>query len=146
MDWQDLKGGFSIASVASKHSVDEAMLELCERIRIDVIPKNEKVDWDHLRVELWADSGRIIVFPSSITSSGRIEKAGCQVVFSTLLERYEKLADSDLDDNAFKTALLEEEKSWIERFLVAARKVGLNGERVRFWDSEGEQPIRETMI
>ncbi|GIW80232.1 MAG: hypothetical protein KatS3mg105_2039 [Gemmatales bacterium] len=76
MDWQELKGNFSMATVESGDSIDQAMSEFCRRIREKVIPGNDGVAWDYLRVEFWPDSGRMIVFPASSSSSERIEKAG----------------------------------------------------------------------
>lgn len=64
MDWQNLKGGFSMATVAEGEPLGVAMREFCNQISTQVIPKNEGVDWDHLRVEFWPDSGRMIAFPS----------------------------------------------------------------------------------
>jgi hypothetical protein len=146
MDWQELKRNFAMATVKPGASVDQAMIEFCEHIKARVIPMNDGLDWDYLRVEFWSDSGRMIVFPSSSSGSDRIEKSGCQVVFSDLLSEYERLADSNLDDEAFTAALLSEEKLWIDRFLGAARTVSLSGNHIQFWDGDGEQPICDEQI
>ncbi|MES2793023.1 MAG: hypothetical protein V4719_25650 [Planctomycetota bacterium] len=144
MEWQQLKNNVSMATVKSGDSIEQAMIELCQHIKSRVIPSNAGIDWDYLRVEFWPDSGRVIVFPSSSSNSDRIETAGCQVVFGTLLVEYERLADSDLDDNAFVDALLQEERMWIERFLDSARKTGLSGNHIQFWD--GERCISDAQI
>jgi len=141
MEWQALNSSFTMAAIGSGESIEQAMTEFCQQIKDYVIPKNDGIAWDCLRIEFWSDSGRIIAFPSSTSISSRIEKAGCQVVFADLLAQYEQLADSDLDDDAFVAALLEAERDWIEKFLDAARQVSLTGYRFQFWDGEGESPI-----
>jgi hypothetical protein len=146
MEWQEINNGFAMATVGSGDSVEDAMMQLCERVARDVIPMNRDVDWDYLRVEFWADSGRIIVFPASTSMADRIEKAGCQLVFEDLLSRYEELADSDISDDEFTERLLAEEKTWIERLLTAARRSRLQGLRVIFWDAEDEQAVQDVVI
>ena len=128
-----------MATVAPGESLDQAMADFCQHIKDTVIPRNTGVAWDYLRVELWSDSGRIIAYPASSSSSERIEKAGCQVVFGDLLAEYEQLADSELDDNDFEAALFKVEQKWAGRFLEAARHVGLSDTSMRFFS--GEQPL-----
>jgi hypothetical protein len=146
MEWQELKSNFSMATVHSGESINQAMIDLCHLIKAKIIPSNKDVDWDCLRAEFWSDSGRIIIYPSSSSRPDRIEKAGCQVVFMDLLSEYDLLADSRLDDDAFVAALHRAENMWIERFLGACQKVGLSGIRIQFWDGEGDSPLREETI
>ena len=146
MEWQVLKSGFTMAKVELNESIDEALTELCQHIKQHVIPKNDGVSWDCLRIEFWADSGRIIAFPSSTSNPDRIEKAGCQVVFADLLAQYEHLADSDLGDDAFSAALRSVEREWIKKTLVAAEHVSLTGNRFQFWDGEGERLIWDKQL
>ena len=65
MEWHDHKSGFSTATVSEGEPLDAAMHEFSSRIRVDVLPKHESVDWDYIRVEFWPDSGRIIAFPAN---------------------------------------------------------------------------------
>jgi len=146
MEWQDLKCGFSMATVAEGEPLEIAMREFFKRIEADVLPKNEGVDWNYIRVEFWADSGRMIAFPASRTKNERIEKAGCQVAFEELLAQYEELADSDMEDEAFTAALIDVERTWIERFVAAARESGMSGQQIQFWDGDGEKAILEVVI
>ena len=146
MEWQELKNSFTMATVKPSESIEQALTELCQHIKQHVIPKNEGIAWDCLRIEFWADSGRIIVFPSSTSKSDRIEKAGCPVVFADLLAQYERLADSGLDDDAFVAVLLGVEREWIDKLLDAARHVSLTGNRFQFWDGEGERPILDKQL
>ena len=146
MDWQDLKNNYSMATVGSGDSIRQAMADLCERIKAKVIPANSGIGWDCLRVEFWSDSGRIIIFPTSSASAARIEKAGCQIVFIALLSEYNRLADSEIEDDAFVAALHREEEKWIKIFCEACRDVGLSGIRLQFWDGGGEVALRDEYI
>lgn len=146
MEWHDHKSGFSTATVSEGEPLDAAMHEFSSRIRVDVLPKHEGVDWDYIRVEFWPDSGRIIAFPANSSRNERIEKAGCQVIFDELLNEYEELADSDMGDEAFSAALMNGEHKWIERFVAAAKDGGLSGRQVQFWDGDGEAAIRVVAI
>ena len=146
MDWQELSNGYSLATVSAGEALDVPMRGLCTRIREHVIPRHEDANWDHVRIELWSDSGRIIAFPSSSADRRRSEKAGCQVVFEALLAEYEGLADSELDDEAFASALLDVERKWIERFLAAASATGLTGMQLQFWSSDGTSLIQAVAV
>ncbi|MBI1322249.1 hypothetical protein GC170_03545 [bacterium] len=141
MKWQALNYNYMMATVESGESIEPAMAEFCQQIKDYVIPRNDGIAWDYLRVEFWPDSGRMIAFPSSNSISGRIEQAGCLVVFARLRLQYERLADSELEDQEFVAALHEAERDWITTFLDAARQVSLTGYRFQFWDGDGESPI-----
>lgn len=141
MNWHESKGGFLATTVESSGSIGQAMNALCTQIKEKIIPANREVLWDYLRVEFWPDSGRVIVFPALISKLTRVEKAGCQVIFIDILNAYERLADSNLDDDAFEVELLREEKRWIGDFLSAAHDAGISGLRIQFWDGDSEEPI-----
>ena len=80
---------------AGSSSRADAMTELWEIVANEVLPQNEGVDWDYVRTEFWTDSGRIIVFPAASGIEQRIEKVGCQMIFSELLSAYDQLAAAD---------------------------------------------------
>lgn len=119
---------------------------MCSHIASDVLPRNNEVGWDYLRVELWSDSGRIIVFPSSTNLRERIDDAACQIVFDKLLQLYEQLADSNIDDDEFTRLIEVEEGKWVTRFLEAARKSELRGYRVIFFSGNGEECLEDTIV
>lgn len=144
MEWHDIEGGFSMATVAEGEPLEIAMREFCEKIRADILPTHKGVDWNYIRVEFWSDSGRMIAFPASSSTNERIEKAGCQVVFEELLAQYQQLADSDMEDAAFTATLIDVVHSWIQRFVAAARETGMMGQQIQFWD--GEEAILEVAI
>lgn len=146
MKWEELKGGFSMAKVAEGEPLYGAMVGFCNRIREKVLPQQEGVEWDCIRIEFWPDSGRMIAFPSKTLQMQRIEKFGCQVVFEELLHQYEELADSELSDDVFTSALTEIEAGWIECFISAAKLEGLGGLHIQFWDCDGESPIRAIVV
>ena len=146
MDWQNINSGFSMAVVQSGNSILDAMRDLCTQLKNVVVPLNESVVWDHVRVELWSDSGRFIVFPAQGKVNSRIEKAGCQIVFHDLLDQYESIADSELSDDEFARELTSLERIWIEEFLTAARAAGLGDRRFVFWDGGGEKCLLDVSL
>ena len=144
MTWQE-EGNYVTANVGPGAPTRQAMTDFCNCIVKTVIPRNAGIPWDCLRVELWPDSGRIIAFPSSSSKSERLEKSGCVVVFSDLLAEYERLADSELDDEEFTRALTQTEMAWMAEFLSAASEV-LRGHRVQFWSGDFEQPVHDEWV
>ena len=54
---------------AGSMPVNEAVRELWRKYIDDGAPINTDVGWDHLRVETWLDSGRIILFPAARLAS-----------------------------------------------------------------------------
>lgn len=144
MEWQYSTSGDSTGRVPVGSSLPESLNQMCSHISSDVLPSNDKVEWDYLRVELWLDSGRIIVFPASTKSRYRIEKAACQIIIDEVLQRYEQLADSDIDDGEFTGIMEVEEQKWIQRFLEAARKSQLRGYRIIFFSGGSETHLEDT--
>ncbi len=143
MEWYEFKNGYFQATVSVETSVNEAMVELCKKIHDIVIPYNTGVNWNYIRIEIWADSGRFIAFPASTSCKDRIDKAGCQIVFSGLLLQYEQLADSDANDDVFQSELAEVVNRWIDNCITAAKSTGLVGYCVRFYDTDLDIPLCE---
>ena len=145
MEWENADGVATLM-VSIEAPLGTSINQLCERIKSDLIPENEGVSWDHLRLEIWGDSGRILVFPASTSQSDRIEKSVCQVVFEKLLGEYEELADSEVDDDEFTDRWKAITQSWAERVVEVAQSTELRGTRFIFWDAEDEQPIQDIVI
>ena len=57
--------------------------------------------WDAIKVEIWADSGRIIIFPGVAGKAYRDEEFCLEVHVASLFDFFEQLSDSDIDDDAF---------------------------------------------
>ena len=124
----------------------DAAVEMWKLFNGDIVEKNRGVEWDFIRVEFWADSGRVIVFPASSRSVERIEKAGCQIVFPALLESYEELADSEISDAEFSEKLVEIEAKWAEDIADAAQGSGLSQVCIEFWDADADAPFNKATL
>jgi hypothetical protein len=127
------------------NSVTDAMQLICKRINDTVIPAHTGIMWDYMRVEFWPDSGRIIAFPAMLGKSERIDQVVCQGVFADWLAYYNDMADSDLTDDAFAAALVNEERQWCDLFLQAARNEGLSGFSISFFDS-ADTPLLHAVV
>ncbi|MBI2422017.1 MAG: hypothetical protein HYV27_04235 [Candidatus Hydrogenedentes bacterium] len=123
-----------------------ALVEMWRIVAAEILPENKSIDWDHLKIEFWADSGRIIVYPASSKSLTRIERAGCQVIFPSLLESYEKLADSDISDLEFSERYELFTDEWTNAILRAAEQIRLPGVALRFWKSEEDVHFKEVTL
>ncbi len=146
MRWFDIHGGFQTATIAFGESIDDAMAEMFRLLKERTIPANSEVRWDHLRIELWPDSGRVIAFPALSTVVDRVEKEGCQLVFDDLARGYDRLADSELADDDFEEAIVSMERAWMERLVQAALRHGMNGVRLKFWSSSSGTDIGELQV
>jgi hypothetical protein len=69
--------------------------------------------WDHLRLEIWADSGRVIVFPARSPFRERIDNVCFQLEVPRLLRLFEEL-DGD--------ALYAQVSALEKRIVALARK------------------------
>ncbi len=104
MEWEELKGYFT-GECHVVGRIDVAMECLCDKLGSDVLPMSENVDWDYVRIEVWADSGRFIAYPAKASSKSRIDKAGCQVVFDELASRIaelDKLLEEGMSDEQYE--------------------------------------------
>lgn len=133
-------------AIASFTAIDECLEELWKFFVSEILPRNEGVNWDFVRVEIWLDSGRIIVFPASSGAQSRIEISGCQVVFPSMLEDYERLADSSLGEMEFTQSVCDLERMWVNLAIAAARRIGLSHVRLSFWIAEGDYAIHDEFL
>ena len=58
--------------------------------------------WDHLRIEIWEDSGRIIFFPAKNGLEERVDQVCVQLHCEELKNDIYKLDSSDLSDIEFE--------------------------------------------
>ncbi len=124
----------------------EAMKELWDLVDTELIPQNEGIQWDYIRIEFWPDSGRVIVFPGIKGSDKRIEKAGCQIVFEELLSTYEVLADSGIDDDQFTERLASIQGDWASELLQSAKDANLTNLCLSFWGAEADHAFLEVEL
>ena len=109
-----------------------------------VVAANRDVRWDVVRVEIWADTGRVLVFLSNVAFDKRIEKAGLCLIIPALQVRYEKL--ERLDEELFEAALTTEIKELADDILATARSArmvqGLPSSPipVEVWETEEDAP------
>jgi hypothetical protein len=119
----------------------------------DAAPLNADVSSDHLRVEIWLDSGRIILFPSPSPFRYRVEKAMCEIICPDLLVSYEETAASNLSDDEFdswanqaieKVAGLVSESA---KDVKLPERLGRPEVRIRYFASAGESgPLKEEVL
>lgn len=131
MKWQRTVSGASRTEIYSLDAQEIAPLvaftELWRFVELTILPLHTNVNWDHLRIEIWAETGRFIVFPASSQSRFHIRKAVCQVVFAALLQESEaidaRFPDDDFsgEEGDFERTILEMETRWIGVAEVAAR-------------------------
>ena len=133
-------------------SLSAAFDEVRRKLAADVLPKHKPSDWDCLRVELWPDSGRLILYPGSTNSSTRSEKAGCELVVQALLDFWESLADAEIGDDDFSLRVRNEERRYAELMLHAwdQKQSVLESAprpiRVLFFDAEASTPFLESVL
>jgi hypothetical protein len=137
MDWKYDRAGNCTAEVAGGHSESVAMKELCAQVAHYILPANRDVDWQYLRVEVWSDSGQIVVFPSKNVPNYRIERAACQLIFHQLSEWFSNLSQS-MDDEDLERIVRLKEQAYGDLFLEAAEDSELNGIRVLVFGPGGE--------
>ncbi len=133
--------------------VRDAARELWEKYLADASPQNIEIGWDHLRVELWLDSGRIILFPAISPFRRRIEKSACQITCPDVLNFYETLLEAGLPDKDFESQLARKENEIVELLSTTAReahlpeRLGRSEVRMCYYSYEGESgPIKEDVL
>ena len=153
MKWEtDSKGSpINYIGHARTSPLTEVVQELW-REYLDDAPINANVVWDHLRVEIWLDSGRVILFPTTSPFLHRVEKAMCQRVCSDLFAFYESLIEAGLSDEMFEAALNRKEQEVANVVSSAAEEAGLPKRlgrrevRIFYYGSNLEKPVKEQML
>ena len=155
MHWKisEAKGsGVDYVGDAGKASLKEAFRELWEKYVRDAMPLNACVVWDHVRVELWLDSGRVILFPAMSPFRKREEKAMCQITCPELINFYETLIEADLSDDKFEAAISEKEREIAETLCATAREISLpecigkHSVRVLYYGADLKRPFKEDVL
>src|SRR5690348_8301136 len=126
MVWKSNQSKSGEDYIGNAETASEAAKEMWPKFITDVLPKNLGIAWDHIRVELWLDSGRIIFFPAATPFRRRIEKSACQIGCRDTLEFYEKLIAANLPDSDFEQKLASKEKEIVEMISSTAREAGLH--------------------
>jgi len=122
----------------------EALSEMWKFFVTTVLPANAEVGWNCFRVEIWADTGRILLFPRDARSRERVERAGLCLVMRELRNKYEEL--ERLDESSFEAELAAELRALADEILAAARAArkvpGLpQGQvSVEVWEADEDAP------
>jgi hypothetical protein len=154
MRWEIHPKGSTIgyAGHAETVPITESVHELWRKYIDDAAPKNAETAWDHLRVELWLDSGRIILFPALSTNCFRIEKAACQLICPDLLNFYETLIKAKLPDEKFEIEITLKEMEVAEILSKSAKdahlpqKLGRPEINILYFGADVHKPIRKDTL
>lgn len=140
------------ATVQEDHLDRTTLQEIWKFFATTVLAENGGLAWDYIRVEFWPDSGHIAIFPASSSNANFVAKAFAYVVFERLLERYERLADSEMDDEQFSEEIARILATWTSASEAAAKSLDLANlagrslVRLRFYDAGEEQPLKEFVV
>lgn len=114
MEWKSDLAGSRVhfkaeADESSSERLAESFRSLFEKLRAEVLPAYEGSGWDHIRVEIWSDTGRIFAGPDA-SGAHLPERARCELSLPNLRRFWEDLADSDTEDDEFSRRAYEEER------------------------------------
>lgn len=107
-------------TILPEHSIESAAKEFWKTIPEEFFALNESIDWDRFRLEIWADSGRIICFPENQQLRKRIDKSLCELDVPALAARNEEILIENEDDEIAADRLQEEQQRYARAFLDAA--------------------------
>lgn len=137
---------------AEKSPINQAAQELWRKYIEDAASKNKEISWDHLRVEVWLDSGRIILYPAMSPFRQRIEKSACQISCPDLLESFNEMADSKKDDefDVWHTQAVDKVVSLVSKAAKEAglpEKLGCPEVKILYYSYSGESgAIKEDLL
>jgi hypothetical protein len=98
---------------------------------------DQKETWDHIRVEMWLDSGRVIAFPALEGTDERIDNVTCQVVWANVLREWDQLSGlCEVDNDAFEIEAERLEHRVVQTFAGAVRAHPV---KVIFYTADGKQ-------
>jgi hypothetical protein len=144
--------GVDDVGYAESTSLSVAAYELWRKYAQDAAPLNADIVWDYLRVEIWLDSGRIILFPTPSPFRYRVEKAMCQMVCPDLVRFYETLANASLPDEQLDLEIKRKEEEVANHVSDAGKKsklpeqLGRECVAVLYYGSDLQKPIKRDEI
>ncbi len=128
----------------------DALHEMWKFFATTVLPANAGVAWSCFRAEIWADTGRVLLFPYDAMRKERIEKAGLCLNIPELQDKYEEL--ESLDEDSFEAGLTAELRALADEILAAAQATksapGLVQDNipVEVWEAEEGAPTTTGLI
>ncbi len=102
----------------------------------EIEPNHNGIPWDYVRVEVWSDSSRLLLFPATNGVNKRIEKSGLQVVLRMWNTLWDQMDEDGVSDEEFTAAVRAEEAKVAKWLLEAAN--GVIGKRINVFS--GTQP------
>lgn len=140
------------AGYAESTPVTGAVSELWRKYIEEAAPKNAEIKWDHLRAEIWLDSGRVILFPAASPFRYRTEKAVCQIICPDLLASYEDMITAGLADDQFDAWANGATEKIVGLVSDAARqmnlpqRLGRPSVKILYYGADLEKSVREDNI
>lgn len=122
-------------------ALDEAMAVVAR----EVLPAHAAEDWEVLRVELWPDTARMLVYPATRAATDRIDRCMVQLTWPVLRRAWDRFEAADEEDEDEEARFEEVRDRFADAFVQAFARSGLRcaveifeyEERVR---SLGETP------
>lgn len=108
--------------------------------------------WNAIKIEIWADSGRIIIFPGVSGKADRDEEFCLEVHVASLFDFFEQLSDSDIDDEAFDDQVNGHVRGLIDRLSDGLENTLKNdstlrpSQKVAVEYSDGEEAIVQNSV
>lgn len=155
MQWNIHSNGSTVgySGYAEGTALVAAAVELWRKYVEDAAPKNAEIAWDHLRVEIWLDSGRVILFPSPSPFRNRVERAACQITFPEVLASYNEISGSAMSDDEFERWAKVTEMKIANLVSEAAKqahlpeRLGRPQVRITYYSCGGEEgPIKKELL
>ena len=101
---------FVTLRIANLASLPDALIEAAEVTvgRVLRLQADARKAWDYIRVEIWEDSGRLIIFPALSSSKRRVDVSGVQIICAELAQRVDALGKSGLGDDIYTREIEKE--------------------------------------
>lgn len=101
MNWDESRSGGIVLCQARVSDVDaDVIVEIWTKF-LALFNDKPSGKWDSIKIEVWADSGRIIIFPGVAGRADRDEEYCLEIRVESLFNFFEQISDSDIDDEAF---------------------------------------------
>lgn len=146
-DWVYWEAAFT-EMPATREALIDVFSELWSTFIAKAIPMHAPNTWEVCRVEIWLDSGKIVLLPSLRGSTRYTHNAACEVIVEDLRLKIEKVIFSN-EDPALVEAEMEKQQSLYSDYLFEAalrmevgKSIGREHTILEFWLAEAESPFR----
>jgi hypothetical protein len=135
--WHTTIPGQTIA----KSAVEQAFAEMWKLFVEKVIPLHSEVKWNVYRVEIWPDSGKLLLFPGCKGAAKYVHLAGCEVLVEALRQKMQEAIFSNREDEDVEKEMEEVENEFADIITESGKKQKINGV-VEYWIAEDDKPFR----